>query len=82
MKVQPRYRTRVKMLWDEIYLYVAAEMEEPQPWADCCLHDAVVYKDNDFEVFIDPDGDNHQYTEIEVNARGTLWDLFLVKPYR
>ena len=44
--------------------------------------DAVIYHDNDFEVFIDPDGDNHLYYELEINALGTEWDLLLVKPYR
>lgn len=34
------------------------------------------------QVFIDPDGDNHAYYEFEVNAFGTWWDLFLLKPYR
>ncbi len=57
-------------------------MEEPRPWAELTLHDSVIYKENDFEVFIDPDGDNHNYYEIEINALGTVWDLFLAKPYR
>jgi hypothetical protein len=33
-------------------------------------------------VFVDPDGDTHEYYELEINALGTEWDLFLVKPYR
>jgi hypothetical protein len=37
---------------------------------------------NDFEIFIDPDGDTHQYCEIEMNAFTTVWDLILTKPYR
>ncbi|MCP4684576.1 MAG: carbohydrate-binding family 9-like protein, partial [bacterium] len=35
-----------------------------------------------FEVFIDPDGDSHEYYELEINALGTEWDLLLVRPYR
>ncbi len=31
---------------------------------------------------MDPDGDTHEYYEFEINAFGTEWDLFLVKPYR
>src|SRR5271157_4912364 len=27
--VPPRFRTRAKLLWDENYLYVGAELEEP-----------------------------------------------------
>ena len=42
----------------------------------------MIFRDNDFEVFIDPDGDTHAYYELEVNALGTPWDLMLIKPYR
>ena len=79
---RPRFRTRVKMMWDDQYFYIAAEMEEPHVWGTLTQHDSVIFQDNDFEVFIDPDGDNHEYYEIEINALNTEWDLFLDKPYR
>jgi len=79
---QPRFRTRAKMLWDDEYFYVAAEMEEPDLWGTLTARDSVIFHDNDFEVFIDPDGDTHAYYELEVNALGTPWDLMLIKPYR
>lgn len=82
IKPRPRFRTRVKMLWDDEYFYVAAEMEEPDVWGRLTAHDAVLFHDNDFEVFIDPDGDNHEYAELELNALNTTWDLFLPRPYR
>ncbi len=81
-KPPPRFRTRARMLWDETHFYVAAEMEEPRVWAKLRKRDSVIFYDNDFEVFIDPDGDTHEYYELEVNALGTEWDLFLTKPYR
>ena len=67
----PRFRTRAKMLWDDEYLYVAAELEEPHVWATLTAHDSVIFRDNDFELFIDPDGDTHEYYELEVNALET-----------
>jgi Carbohydrate family 9 binding domain-like len=79
---QPRFRTRAKMLWDDEYFYVAAELEEPDLWGTLKVRDSVIFQDNDFELFIDPDGDTHAYYELEVNALGTAWDLMLVKPYR
>jgi len=82
LKPKPRFRTRAKMLWDEDYFYIGAELEEPAIWATLTRRDSIIYHDNDFEVFIDPDGDTHLYYELEVNAFGTEWDLFLVKPYR
>ncbi|NSL89216.1 carbohydrate-binding family 9-like protein [Chitinophaga sp. Mgbs1] len=79
---QPPLQTRVKMMWDQQYLYIAATLREPHIWATLRDHDAVIFHDNDFEVFIDPDGDTHQYYEIEINAFNTVMDLFMNKPYR
>ncbi len=81
-KPKPRYRTRMKMLWDDQYLYIAAEIEEPHLWATLNEHDSVIFQDHDFEVFLDPDGDNQNYCELELNALNTTWDLLLTKPYR
>lgn len=81
-KPKPRHRTRVKMAWDDQALYIAADLEEPHLWATLTQHDAVIFQDPDFEVFLDPDGDNHLYGELELNALNTTWDLLLSKPYR
>jgi len=81
-KPSPRFQTRVKMLWDDHYFYIAAELEEPDLWATLTERDAVIFQDNNFEVFIDSDGDTHSYYELEVNALETWWDLMLTKPYR
>ena len=81
-KTKPRFRTRMKMLWDQEYFYLAAELEEPHVWATLTKHDSVIFHDNDFEVFIDPDGDTLNYYEFEINALNTSWDLLLNKPYR
>ena len=81
LKPEPFYDTKVKMLWDDNYFYFGAEMEEPHVWATLTARDAVIFKDNDFEIFLDPDGDTHNYYELEVNAFETEWDLILLKPY-
>ncbi len=82
LKPKPHYCTRVKMMWNKTYLFIAAHMEEPHVWANLKNRDDVVFYDNDFEVFIDPNNNGHQYFEIEVNALNTIFDLFLPKPYR
>ncbi len=82
LKPLPRFKTRAKMLWDDNYLYIAAELEEPHLSANLKERDAVVFYDNDFEVFLNPDGTTHHYFELEMNAFNTVWDLFLIKPYR
>tara|TARA_B100001250_G_C19761750_1_gene772809 strand:- start:362 stop:1438 length:1077 start_codon:yes stop_codon:yes gene_type:complete len=81
LKPRPYYDTKVKMTWDEDYFYFGAKMEDPHVWATLTERDAVIFKDNDFEIFLDPDGDTHNYYELEVNAFETEWDLMLLKPY-
>jgi hypothetical protein len=81
-KPKPRFDTQAKMLWDAEYFYLAADLVDPHVWATLTTHDAVIFHDPDFEVFIDPNGDNHEYYELEINALGTYWDLFLPKPYK
>lgn len=78
----PTWNTRAKMTWTAEGLYIAAELLEPHVWAYLKNHDEIVFYDNDFEVFIDPDNDTHRYYEIEINAVNTIFDLFMPKPYR
>ena len=78
----PSQKTNVKMLWDEKFLYVFAKLYENHIWGDITKRDEVIYYNNDFEVFINPNDDVFSYGEIEINALGTEWDLFLNRPYR
>lgn len=82
MKPKPYYDTRVKMLWDSSNLYIAAELKDPHVWGTLTKRDEIVFFDNDFEVFIDPSNNAHNYFEIEINALNNIFDLFLYKPYR
>ncbi len=78
----PPYATQMKMLWDQDHLYVYARLEEPHIWGTLKQRDTVIFYNNDFEIFIDPDGDTHNYVEFEMNVLNTVWDLFLTAPYR
>src|SRR6185436_17386407 len=46
-KPRPTLRTRAKMLWDDSYFYIGAELVEPRLWATITQHDAVIFHDND-----------------------------------
>jgi hypothetical protein len=80
--ISPKYDTRCKMTWDEEFLYIYAELEEEHIWGDITERDAIIYLNNDFEVFIDPGGKGKPYGEIEINALGTVWDLLMTNSYR
>jgi hypothetical protein len=82
LKPLPKLKTHAKLLWDDQNLYIGAELDEPHVWATLRQKDTIIFFDNDFEVFIDPDGDTQAYYELEVNALGTPWDLLMIKPYR
>lgn len=80
-KPLPHFDTKMKVLWDDSCLYFAAKMEEPHLWGTITEDESIIYFDNDFEIFLDPDGDNHCYYEFEINTLGADWDLFLNYPY-
>ena len=80
-KPLPRFGTRAMMLWDDDYLYFGADLEEPHVWGTLTERDSVICHDNDFEIFIDPDGDGERYMEFEINPLNAVWDLFLPKAY-
>ena len=82
IKPTPTQNTRVKMLWDDSCIYVGAVLNEKHIWANLLNHDDIVFHDNDFEIFIDPDNDAKNYFEFEINANKAIFDLFLPHPYR
>lgn len=79
---KPRFRTRAKILWDDEAVYFGAELMGDEIWSHVTERDDVIFRDNDFEIFIDPDSDTQCYCEFEMNARNTVWDLLLTKAYR
>lgn len=81
-KEKPYMDTQVKMLWDDENIYFGGILYGDEIWATLTERDSVIFQDNDFEIFIDPDSDTHGYFEFEMNALNTVWDLFLTKPYR
>ncbi|CAK9099323.1 Protein SRG1 (AtSRG1) (Protein SENESCENCE-RELATED GENE 1), partial [Durusdinium trenchii] len=71
--------TRVKLRWDDAFLYVAAELRSRSVSASVTGHCAdlqsevwpkpvLPYFDDDFEVFIDESQSNYFYVEFELNA--------------
>ena len=78
----PRFVTRAKIMWDDENLYVGAQLDRNEIWGNVTRRDDVIFRDNDFEIFIDPDSDTRQYYEFEMNVLNTVWDLFLPCAYR
>lgn len=72
---QAIHSTRVKVLWDEINLYVGYAIEEPDVQAKFTQRDSPIYQDNDVEIFI---AGEDAYYEFEINALGTVYEGLFV----
>lgn len=70
----PKQATRVSLGWDAQALHILFVAEDAHPWATLREHDAPLYKEEVFEVFLDPEGDGLGYFELEVNPNNAVLD--------
>lgn len=73
-------RVEAKMLWDDSNLYFAFECDDTDLVGTMTKRDEHLWEEEVVEVFIDPDGDEKNYIELEVNPLGTFLDLFVLTP--
>jgi len=76
------YSTKFKCTRDDKNIYFFVKLEEPHIRGLMTSHDTLLYNENCFEIFIDPDNDGKNYLELEINARETTLDLLMDKPYK
>lgn len=67
--------TRAAVLWDDENLYVGFWVEEPFVQAALTQRDALIWSENDVELFI---AGKDAYYEFEINALGTIYEAFFV----
>ena len=72
-----RTATKARLLWDREYLYFFADMEDSDLYADVKEHDGQTWDNDVFELFFKPAADKPGYYEFQVNAAGTVMDMFL-----
>lgn len=72
----PWKTTRVKMIYDDNYVYVAAQLQEENVWGHLTKRDTIAYYDNDFEIFLDPTANGINYFEFEYNSLNLLFDMW------
>ena len=78
---EPWKTTRSKILYDNENLYFCAELQEENVWGHLTVRDTVIYYDNDWEIFLNPNNDGVGYYELEINALNVVWDMFLETNY-
>lgn len=70
-------KTKARLLWDRENLYFFADMEDSDLYADVTEQDDETWHNDVFELFFKPADDKPGYYEFQVNAAGTLMDMFL-----
>jgi len=69
------FDSRVKLLWDDCYLYIGFRIEETHVRARLTEQDSHIWEDNDVEVFI---AGRDAYYELEINALNTIYEVFWI----
>ena len=70
-------KTQAKLLWDDKNLYVAFVNDDKDVWTTLDKHDDKLWTQEADEMFIDADGDGKTYVELQVNAKGAIFDSYL-----
>ena len=76
----PKHKVEAKILWDETNLYFGFQCEDTDIFATMKKRDQHLWEEEVVEIFIDPDGDQRDYIELEINPLGTFLDLFVLRP--
>lgn len=74
---KPRTATTARLLWNDKYLYFAAEMEDSDVYALVTEHNGQTWYDDVFELFFKPALDKFAYYEFQVNAANTGMEIFM-----
>ncbi len=69
--------TKARLLWDLDNLYFFGEMVDTDLYADVAEHDGDTWNNDVFELFMKPADNKPGYYEFQVNAKNTVFDMFL-----
>ena len=69
--------TRARLMWDQEYLYFAADLDDGDLFADITEQDGMTWYNDVFELFFKPDVNKSAYYEFQVNAAGTVMDVLM-----
>jgi hypothetical protein len=73
---RPSLKTVARMLYDDAYLYVAFDCEDPDAWGTLMKRDEPIYNEEVVEVFLDADANGRTYNELQVSPNNVLFDAY------
>jgi len=71
-----RLKTQAQLLYDDEFLYVAFNAEDPDVWGTLTQRDDPIYTQEVVEVFLDADADGRTYNELQVSPNNVIFDAY------
>ena len=71
-------KTTARVLWDDKFLYVAFDCDDPDVWGTLKNKDDAIYNEEAVEVFLDANGDGKTYNELQVSPHNVQFDAAFV----
>ena len=68
------FATDARMFYTKDALYIGATLQDTEIWGDFTKRDSDTWTQEVFEVFLDVDGDNKDYLELQVTPRNVVFD--------
>ena len=71
-------RTLARVAWDEQFIYLAFDCEDPDAWGSFAQRDDPIYNEEAVEAFFDANGDGRTYNELQVSPNNVQFDAAFV----
>jgi len=76
----PRFNARAKLLWDDDFLYVGYDLDNPNVWGTAYPRDTWMFwngiSESIVKLYLDPDRDGRNFSEMHLNPANSFWDMF------
>ncbi|WP_375766386.1 carbohydrate-binding family 9-like protein [Archangium gephyra] len=73
---EPSLRTEARLAYDDQYLYVAFDVEDPDVWGTLREQDTPIYEQEVVEIFLDANADGRTYNEMQVSPHNVNFDAY------
>ena len=75
-----QFATTVRALYNDTHLYVAFDCEDDYVWGTVTEREGPIWEEECVEIFVNPANTAHQYYEINISPKGTLFDACILNP--
>ncbi len=73
-----RFTTKVRILYDDDFLYVGFHCEDTYVWGTVTERDGPIWNEECVEVFVNPANVAHQYYEINLSPKNIVYDSVIL----